>query len=501
MHYYYFFETKGIQSYLFESGKLRHCISGSLLLDQLIEEPLTRVLDACKANNSYRFSRRAGAAFYLLFDNKSIRDRVSNLWPLVVKQILPGVEFTATLGEADTEMKALQSGLGNLVFARNHVEPNLPIASPYSKRYARTGLAAVWVINKEPIDEATYAKQKYTGADLLVTRFSDKNYRWPNNFDSEDRNAILFPLENHKISIIHADGNGLGIILRDLSAALETLKGASPAELFLEFSLGLSAATTAAVKTTVTDTLEPHISEDVFPARPLVLGGDDLTIIVRDDLALDFAKHFLLHFEAETKEFLCAFKDKLTRQGANTSELPNSMTACAGIAVLKPGQPFQKGYELAESLCNSAKKQSTNTKKSMLAFDNLQNQVSSQSDRAFVFQGFTYSLSTAAANDRTLESLQYIAKNSCWWPGDNTLNSSHLRQIVNILPESKEIAQKRYYRWIENFTPDKNFESCWMNLFGQTFDTPFTYNASGGCEYPIADLLWILSTMKVRVDN
>jgi hypothetical protein len=79
----------------------------------------------------------------------------------------------------------------------------------------------------------------------------------------------------------------------------------------------------------------------------LVLGGDDITVIVRADLALPFARHLLEYIEEETKG-LAAQLGELS--------LPKALTACAGIAVARAGLPFLTMNALAESLCSYAKK-------------------------------------------------------------------------------------------------------------------------------------------------
>jgi hypothetical protein len=39
-----------------------------------------------------------------------------------------------------------------------------------------------------------------------------------------------------------------------------------------------------------------------LPFRPIVLGGDDLTIIVKSEFALNFTEEFLKAFEQETEQ-------------------------------------------------------------------------------------------------------------------------------------------------------------------------------------------------------
>ena len=100
----------------------------------------------------------------------------------------------------------------------------------------------------------------------------------------------------------------------------------------------------------------------MLPFRPLILGGDDLTVIIRGDLALDYASDFLLYFEEETEKELASLKEDYKELKALVDILPKKMTACAGIAFIRSNQPFYLGYHLAETLCSHAKNSSRATK-------------------------------------------------------------------------------------------------------------------------------------------
>ena len=47
-----------------------------------------------------------------------------------------------------------------------------------------------------------------------------------------------------------------------------------------------------------------------YPIRPIILGGDDLTVIIRADLAIPFTECFLREFEQNTKELFSNLKTK-----------------------------------------------------------------------------------------------------------------------------------------------------------------------------------------------
>ncbi|MGC8779538.1 MAG: Cas10/Cmr2 second palm domain-containing protein [Anaerolineae bacterium] len=74
-----------------------------------------------------------------------------------------------------------------------------------------------------------------------------------------------------------------------------------------------------------------------LPFRPIVFGGDDVTFVCEGRLGLPLAAHYLSRLAEE--------------------RLPDGdpLYARAGVAIVKTHYPFARTYELAESLCDSAK--------------------------------------------------------------------------------------------------------------------------------------------------
>jgi hypothetical protein len=178
------------------------------------------------------------------------------------------------------------------------------------------------------------------------------------------------------IAVIHADGNGIGQRFREVIA-----KPAPPEEhaAVSEAASGLSAQNAAAVEalrnlsekieeagaTALRRTLDAvgqgfvqppsmgwevlfeHLAFDrdarqrqlYFPVRPLIFGGDDLTLVCDGRLGLGIATRYLAEFAAAA-------------QG-----LPGGAAhACAGVAIVKVHYPFDRAYQLAAQLCKAAKR-------------------------------------------------------------------------------------------------------------------------------------------------
>lgn len=362
MRYVYMFETRGIQRFLFASGRLRDMLGGSELVDYLCADGglLDQTLNRLELTPDV--VRKAGGAFYLLFDTRDEAERLRAAWRLACSHWLPGVEQVDVLASGENAREAIANGLAMLREERNRVQSDLPRPGPLTERSARTGRAAVKRDRDEAMDAATARQRSFkrpADSQPLASRFLDEDgFIWPVNFEETAPAGTRFPLgERRLVGLLHADGNGLGELLRTLSQACERAEDKNYIRLYRAFSDGLGRATLRAAQAASREVLVPAAENGVLPARPLVLGGDDLTIVLRADLALDFARVFLSAFEAETREAMQALRQIFTDEGLaeHAEALPAHLTACAGLCYMKCSQPFQAGHELAESLCKRAK--------------------------------------------------------------------------------------------------------------------------------------------------
>ena len=175
-----------------------------------------------------------------------------------------------------------------------------------------------------------------------------------------------------KVAVIHIDGNGVGGVMRRLDEVLSEKSGALKGELEVPegdsdalrvFVLKISERLDVAVKVAFRSAWERVAklarkdAEDsnrrytAIPVVPVILGGDDVTVITSGDYALPFAAAYLRHYEEATGN------DPILRyltppEGQDTGP----MTAAAGVAIVKRNFPFHIAYELAEKLVERAKK-------------------------------------------------------------------------------------------------------------------------------------------------
>ena len=92
-----------------------------------------------------------------------------------------------------------------------------------------------------------------------------------------------------------------------------------------------------------------------------------MTVIIRGDLAIDYAKAYLKAFEKNTGLKL----GKILEENKVFPDGRTFLTACAGVAFVKSSFPFYYAYNLAEELCTEAKVRS-GRKHSCLMFHKVQ---------------------------------------------------------------------------------------------------------------------------------
>ena len=176
-----------------------------------------------------------------------------------------------------------------------------------------------------------------------------------------------------KVAVIHIDGNGVGGIMKELNSSKDRVApGVFKAKVgcdrddpdalrrfLLAVNRHLDNAVTLAFAAAWTRIAERSRHDDdragrrhtVIPVVPVILGGDDVTVITSGDYALPFAAAYLRYYEEATGND--PILHYLTPpEGQDTGP----MTAAAGVAIVKRNFPFHIAYELAEKLVGRAKK-------------------------------------------------------------------------------------------------------------------------------------------------
>lgn len=350
--YLYGAAVQGIQGFIFQTNELKDIVGAS----ELVEEICTNQFDEFSENKGISILRAAGNIKHI-FDKKEDCETAVLNFPKKVMQFAPGITVSQAVVEIP-ETKEFKDVVDDLEKAlrtqRNKPAASLTIGLMGIKRSNKTGLPAVEIVVDEKkedfLDASTKAKKSLVnkferkqgnGVQRLCNKAFGAEYVQGRNiaYNIEDITA-----QNDWIAIIHADGNGLGQIVQKIGKS---------EKMFSDFSSKLDQATQNAAVAAYKSEVEPLLKQGKrIPVRPIVLGGDDFTVVCRADFAVEYATAFMKEFEHQTQTLLGDMlkKEKVFENGAD------KLTACAGIAFIKSSYPFYYGYELAETLCGQAKK-------------------------------------------------------------------------------------------------------------------------------------------------
>ena len=346
--YLYGAAVQGIQDFIFQTNKLREIVGAS----ELVEQICTDAFDEFRQEGE-DVVKAAGNIKYIFNDEGKCKDAVRR-FPRKVMTMAPGITISQAVVDlsdnfSDAEFsEAIDRIESKLKEQRNKVFKSVTAGLMGIKRANNTGL---------PVEEIRKTKDKKGNDKVLFLDSATKakidnssvlNELCNKSFGKYD-GILAYDIsemkgQNDWMAIIHADGNGLGQVVQKVGRKKEK---------FRKFSQLLEDATEEAANIAYKQVIKGQYSKgEIIPARPVVLSGDDLTIIIRGDLAVGYAYEFIKAFEIKTKEKL----SDILSEFHVFEEGKDYLTACAGIAFVKSSYPFYYGYELADKLCEQAKK-------------------------------------------------------------------------------------------------------------------------------------------------
>ncbi len=333
--YLYGAAVQGIQGFIFKTNELKHIVGAS----ELVEQICTSAFDEF-AKDGESIVRAAGNIKFIFNHEEDCRKAVRK-FPKKVMTMAPGITISQAVVLADTDFgKAIDELEMLLKEQRNKPPRSVTLGLLGVKRANSTGLPAVRIEEGCYKDEPTVQKECYQNTTKLCLKsFGDMAF---------PKRAFAYDIEditdrNDWIAVVHADGNGVGKIVQAVG---------KDKNVFRNFSLQLDKATSEAAQMAFNAVKDRFSDKRVIPIRPVVLSGDDMTVIIRGDLALDYTNAFIRAFEEKTREHL----GDILREQQVFADGEDCLTACAGIAFIKSSYPFYYGYQLAEELCSHAKK-------------------------------------------------------------------------------------------------------------------------------------------------
>jgi hypothetical protein len=363
-------ETGANQAYIFDTNRLRHVVGGSYLVREVGTGWVPEIADACGAEAVLAIS---GKALLLAGDPATGRAVIARVSERALREA-PGLEVTGVVGPGfdpdvdwlpgggDDEPAAAGQGPMNhaaalvrtyeLLEAARDARPSPLLRDPMLPWFEvcrDSGLPAAGI--EEHADGGPAA-----AAVLAKSRIRHRAGHRVRGLLADLPDVVPADLDDLRhdgwIAVIHADGNGVGRMFVDFPArALRAARAMGDSgglslrrhvELLAAFTDQLDVATEAALGIAVrTVAAGQGIAGTILP---VVVGGDDVTVVCHARLALGLVRALVLAFEEQT-----------AAQPAVRSIAGSGLTAAAGIAYVKPHHPFSAAYGLAEELTASAK--------------------------------------------------------------------------------------------------------------------------------------------------
>lgn len=344
----YRYEAKSIQEFVLGTSRLREIEGASGLVEELAGRARKW---AGELEGVEVIVGAAGGATMVFRDLGALR-RFASAWPLACSRWCPGLQVIQGWAEfegVEPDGATLRNLHEALHADRMRPAVYLPEVGPAAQRAGRTGEAAV---ENRPAQEGRDGG--FFGRGSVAKDNAADNQTLDQRFDPSVGRARRFTSNLERfgegyLAVIHADGNRVGTLLQQRVVP-------QGAEAWKRFSKALGEATEEAARRAYRAIAGGWIDERELPFRPVVLGGDDLTVITRAEDAPTFTVEFLKAFEVET----AARRDELAGD--------ERLTACAGVALVKPGFPFHAASQLAESLCREAKARRSEGAPSSFAF-------------------------------------------------------------------------------------------------------------------------------------
>ena len=317
MAYLYGASIKGIQGYIFASNELKEIIGASEIIKDIeAEVKKDQFIQDYQLSEKPRILLAAAGNIRLVIANKDDAQKILMRFAKDIMQKAYGITVVQAMIEVDDDKD-------ETIKAHRHM-----LEQKINQQRNKGVLPLDMHINILKLDAKSsrpqYNEKKY--GEYRNKSTIQKLAKYDTSIKEKTDYEELSDLSNQngKIAVIHADGNGLGAFVKSYTGDISA------------FSEALDRATETAF-CRASEALE----EKGLKKREVILGGDDLTLICDASYALEFTQRYLEFFEEET---------------ANMAGTGGGLTACAGIAYAHEKFPLHYAMDLAEELCDHAKK-------------------------------------------------------------------------------------------------------------------------------------------------
>lgn len=378
-------EVSKKQGYIYKTNKLKENIGASTIIEYVTED-LPKSIG--KSYNIEELSVGGGNSLFLSDKKDDAINFIKDTTREVISKF-PCVEFFMTYVDFDDEEESIIDKIDELykklnkkkserksVFKRN--------SYGIEEKCVTTGLTAAYRSNDGLLSRQSNQKRQWSSPEKLkkynkdstinniIKKYEEKGYKFTNEIEE----LGIKKGENSYVAIVSLDGNKMGQKIQHLKEnAKKRFKTENKKEANIKYQEELKNFSEN-IKHYYEKSFyhmldcignnysklkeELNLKGNIMPVRPIILAGDDVCFICNAKISLECVSKFI--------------------EELNKYELEGeTLNACAGICILKRNYPFDKGYEIAETLCKSAKAKIVDQEKdnSLVDFHICQGEISS----------------------------------------------------------------------------------------------------------------------------
>lgn len=495
--YLYGASIQGIQEYIFTTNDLQEIIGASEIIDSLGQKfqdkkkddgEIFAIFDELLNGKEKLVDKillnAAGNFRAIVNGEENLKKIVYNL-PKKIMQNAYGITISQATapynGDYETASKILEQRLKT---QRNRPSLPLDMSINFMSLAPKTARAVIEFRSNDALDISSIQKRE------AHTKWFNKQRDKYKNF-IEMKQFSQISNKKNKLAVIHADGNGLGVLVKNL---VEVVKKSNDTGAITRFSEALDGATKDAF-TNAKKKTKASLGKDRLHIKELILSGDDMAAVCDADIALEFTKNFIEEFEILTDKSKSAIEQKLTM--------------CAGIVYCNEKFPFHYAIGLAEELCAAAKKHSKNKyvkdqekdiAPSCLMFHNIQSSNFQNWDK-FIKDELTikdircdfgpYYLGDTSKSNSEPKVENFINLVKIY--GDENSPKGKLREWIKELGINDKLAKSMLDRINEMLENKGKFDNAFKNLYPELKCENLILKKDGVQKTPIYDMLQILS--------
>ncbi|ROO60910.1 hypothetical protein EDC02_2829 [Micromonospora sp. Llam0] len=357
-------ETGGNQRYIFGSNRLRHVVGASQLVHEVGTEWVPTAVGRLDDPDATVVMTASGKALLLVGTLDAGRAVIREVSCRALREA-PGLQVTGVVGPPFDAADPTAHEPARRETYELHAEVRAARRDPLQRDRVFPWHRLCRDSGQPAADEERYGEDELVAASAGVLARSDARHRARRRLLEQLPGELgdVVPANTDVLrqsgwaAVVHADGNGVGGLFRGFIDHVTAVAGTGPVDLATHLryqrlvSAELETATWDAVRDAVAALRDQRAGEELTGRLlPIVVGGDDVTLICDAALAVPFVRAFAEGFARHTaaQPRLSAIARQATGHGG--------LTASAGVAVVKPHHPFGAAYELAEALTVSAKR-------------------------------------------------------------------------------------------------------------------------------------------------